>query len=455
MDAAIAVAKTWPLLDAARRRGRDPADGRGLLPVRVSRPHARDDQPTDGLLARTLREESGPLVARLVAPVRRLRPRRGGRAVARSSRHSPRGGGTARRTTRPPGCRWRRSATPSTACAARTRQRGLAARADAAGRRPSDGHRRPAGPALRLLPPGLAPEARLALTLRAVVGLTTPQIARAFLVNESDARAAHRPRQAQDRDGRDRLPVPRPRRAPERLGDVLAVVYVMFNEGFVSSTGATQDRDLAADAVWLAGVVATSLPGRGRGVGAGRTADASSTPGPPLGSTRTATWCCCATRTASRWDHAAIADGERHARARRRAAPSRALPAAGGHRRLPRDRAVVGGDRLAPDRARCTTCCCGTTRHRWSVSTGRSPSRSSAPTGRRTPWRASSTATRRRPAGVVPPLPRHPGRAAHHARPRRRGGRGQPRAPSASPRNDAERRLLTTRLHRHPLTDGS
>ena len=38
---------------------------------------------------------------------------------------------------------------------------------------------------------------------------------------------------------------------------MLAVVYVMFNEGFVSSTGATQDRDLAADAVWLAGVVAT------------------------------------------------------------------------------------------------------------------------------------------------------------------------------------------------------
>ena len=41
---------------------------------------------------------------------------------------------------------------------------------------------------------------------------------------------------------------------------MLAVVYVMFNEGFVSSTGATQDRDLAADAVWLAGVVATSVP---------------------------------------------------------------------------------------------------------------------------------------------------------------------------------------------------
>ena len=56
------------------------------------------------------------------------------------------------------------------------------------------------------------------------------------------------------------LAVPAESELAERLGDVLAVVYVMFNEGFVSSTGATQDRDLAADAVWLAGVVATALP---------------------------------------------------------------------------------------------------------------------------------------------------------------------------------------------------
>jgi predicted RNA polymerase sigma factor len=56
------------------------------------------------------------------------------------------------------------------------------------------------------------------------------------------------------------LAVPPADQLAERLGDVLAVVYVMFNEGFVSSTGATQDRDLAADAVWLARVVATSVP---------------------------------------------------------------------------------------------------------------------------------------------------------------------------------------------------
>jgi RNA polymerase sigma-70 factor (ECF subfamily) len=141
----------------------------------------------------------------------------------------------------------------------RDRQRALAARTGP-----------PAGPAsgtddrLALLfaccHPALAPEARLALTLRAVVGLTTPQIARAFLVNETTL--AQRIVRAKRKivSSHIALTVPAESELTERLGDVLAVVYVMFNEGFVSSTGATQDRDLAADAVWLAGVVATALP---------------------------------------------------------------------------------------------------------------------------------------------------------------------------------------------------
>src|SRR4029079_12724222 len=107
----------------------------------------------------------------------------------------------------------------------------------------------------------LAPEARLALALRAVVGLTTPQIARAFLVNE--ATLAQRIVRAKRKivDAGITLAVPPPDRLEERLGDVLAVVYVMFNEGFVSSSGATQDRDLAADAVWLGGGRAHAVPG--------------------------------------------------------------------------------------------------------------------------------------------------------------------------------------------------
>ncbi len=106
--------------------------------------------------------------------------------------------------------------------------------------------------------PALAPEARLPLTLRAVIGLTTPQIARAFLVNEQTL--AQRIVRAKRKIVSAGIDLKVPDDLDERLADVLAVVYVMYNEAFVSSTGRTQDRDLGADAVWLAGVIAASLP---------------------------------------------------------------------------------------------------------------------------------------------------------------------------------------------------
>jgi RNA polymerase sigma factor (sigma-70 family) len=108
--------------------------------------------------------------------------------------------------------------------------------------------------------PALAPDARVALTLRAVVGLTTPQISRALLVSE--ATLAQRIVRAKRKivTAGIRLRVPDAAELPGRLGDVLTVVYATYNEAFVSTTGTTQDRDLAEDAVWLAGVIATSLP---------------------------------------------------------------------------------------------------------------------------------------------------------------------------------------------------
>jgi RNA polymerase sigma factor (sigma-70 family) len=108
--------------------------------------------------------------------------------------------------------------------------------------------------------PALAPDARVALTLRAVVGLTTPQISRAFLVSE--ATLAQRIVRAKRKivTAGIRLRVPDAAELPGRLGDVLTVVYATYNEAFVSTRGTTQDRDLAEDAVWLAGVIATSLP---------------------------------------------------------------------------------------------------------------------------------------------------------------------------------------------------
>lgn len=105
--------------------------------------------------------------------------------------------------------------------------------------------------------PALAPEARLALTLRAVIGLTTPQIARALLVNESTL--AQRIVRAKRKIVATGIELKVPDRLQERVPDVLAVVYLAFNEAYVSTTG-THDRDLQADAVWLSAVVADSLP---------------------------------------------------------------------------------------------------------------------------------------------------------------------------------------------------
>ena len=178
-----------------------------------------------------------------------------------------------------------------------------------------------------------------------------PQIARAFLVNESTL--AQRIVRAKRKivDAGISLAVPPADQLSERLGDVLAVVYVMFNEGFVSSTGATQDRDLAADAV-VAGRRDRDRRTRTRPRPGGwpRCSTIQHAPGRRPLRRRTAGWCCSAHQDRSRWDHAAIAEGEamiERAAALRRPGP---LPAPGRDRGRARHRAVVGGDRLAADR---------------------------------------------------------------------------------------------------------
>ena len=109
--------------------------------------------------------------------------------------------------------------------------------------------------------PALAVEARVALTLRAVVGLTTLQIARAFLVSEQTM--AQRIVRAKRKIVVAGIPLTMPSadQRAGRLDDVLTVTCLMFNEAYVSTSGdAGDDRDLGDDALWLAGLVATSLP---------------------------------------------------------------------------------------------------------------------------------------------------------------------------------------------------
>ncbi|HEV7590309.1 MAG TPA: DUF6596 domain-containing protein, partial [Longimicrobium sp.] len=109
--------------------------------------------------------------------------------------------------------------------------------------------------------PALAPDARIALTLREVCGLTTEEIARAFLT--SPPTLAQRIVRAKGKIRGARIPYQVPSRAdlPERLDAVLHVVYLVFNEGYSASSGETLTRaDLSGEAIRLGRLLVELLP---------------------------------------------------------------------------------------------------------------------------------------------------------------------------------------------------
>ena len=109
--------------------------------------------------------------------------------------------------------------------------------------------------------PALAPDARIALTLREVCGLTTEEIGARLPRTGADARPADRARQGEDPRSRIPYEVPPREDLPERLEAVLHVIYLVFNEGYSPSRGTSLTRhDLSAEAIRLARLVVALMP---------------------------------------------------------------------------------------------------------------------------------------------------------------------------------------------------
>ncbi len=167
--------------------------------------------------------------------------------------------------------------------------------------------------------PALPRESQVALTLRSVVGLTTAEIARAFVTPE--ATIAQRLVRAKRKIADAGIPmrVPEANELPDRLAEILGVLYLMFNEGYVASTTAER-RDLAEDARWLAQLIVRLMPDEPEAIGLlalmtlqlARAAERFTPEGRLV---------LLEDQDRSRWDHAAIADGiallERAGRMRR------------------------------------------------------------------------------------------------------------------------------------------